>query len=239
MEQLWRGLVRLCALAAVCSCSAFACRVLTAQGIDREPSRTPSTAQPPAAIVPPPSAAPAVLLPAPAAKPKDPETLFAVPTPLSEQQLAVHLAAAWSTVVGEPAGRETLAVLWAHSALETGRGQKMLGHNFAGLKGHAQEGGGRLIWTWDESSRGLERVRRTFRVYPSAEQGARDYVELLTSRHRRARRAAERGSPQDFVAALAESDYFTHDVEQYTRSVTSLMLEYLKKNPEPVSEPSI
>jgi flagellum-specific peptidoglycan hydrolase FlgJ len=79
------------------------------------------------------------------------------------------------------------------------------------------------------------RVRRTFRVYASAEDGAHDYVLLLAKRHRRARRAAERGSPIDFVTALADGDYFTHDSEQYRRSVSSLTLEYLRENPEPAS----
>ncbi len=235
MEQLSRGWFRIGALAVVCSCSAFASRVLTARHIGPEPAPKPPLAQPLAANAPPAAAEPPLLLPEPAAKANDPEALFAVPTPLSEEQVAGQLAAAWQLVVGEPVQRETLAVLWAHAALETGRGQKMLGYNFAGLKGQAPNGGGRLLWTWEESSRGMQRVRRTFRVYSSAEQGARDYVELLSTRHRRARRAAERGSPTDFVAALAESDYFTHDVEEYTRSVTSLMFEYLKKNPEPAS----
>jgi flagellum-specific peptidoglycan hydrolase FlgJ len=164
--------------------------------------------------------------------------LLAKRTPLSEQAVAAHLASAWQAVVGQPVQRETLAVLWAHSALETGRGQKMIGFNFAGLKGQAPNGNGRPLWTWEQGSEGLERVLRTFRVYPDAREGAHDYIHLLTTRYRRARRAAERGSPTDFVAALAASDYFTHDMDDYSRSITSLTLEYLKKNPEPTASTS-
>jgi hypothetical protein len=161
--------------------------------------------------------------------------LLAKSTPLSEQALAVHIALAWHAVVGQPVQRETLAVLWAHSALETGRGQKMIGFNFAGLKGQSPNGDGRPLWTWELSDRGMTRVRRTFRVYPDARAGALDYVQLLTTKYGRARRAAERGSPSDFVTSLATSDYFTHDTEQYTQSMTSLTLEYLKKNPAPTA----
>jgi flagellum-specific peptidoglycan hydrolase FlgJ len=161
-----------------------------------------------------------------------PEPLYAKRTPLSEQAVAAYLAQAWQAVIGEPIQHGTLAVLWAHSALETGRGEKMLGFNFAGLKGQAPNGDGRPLLTWEHGADGPKRVRRTFRVYRSAEQGARDYIELLKNKYSRARRAAERGSPVDFVSGLAENDYFTHDAEQYTRSVTLLTLEYLKKHPE-------
>ncbi len=162
-----------------------------------------------------------------------PGQLLAKRTPLSEESVASHIASAWQAVVGQPVQPQTLAVLWAHAALETGRGQKMIGFNFAGLKGQAPTGDGRLLWTWEQSNEGRQRVLRTFRVYPSARAGAYDYVQLLTTRYSRARRAAERGSPSDFVTALAESDYFTHDTDEYTRSLTSLTFEYLKRNSEP------
>jgi hypothetical protein len=149
-------------------------------------------------------------------------------TPMEEDEAAIYLAAAWRSIFQMPIDGATLAILWSHWALETGRGQRMVRYNFAGLKGTAPAGGSVQLWTQEKEDEAAARVRRRFRAYSSPEEGARDYILLLKSRYPRALRAANRGSPIDFVRALEEGNYFTEDPERYLRAVISLWREFLE-----------
>jgi flagellum-specific peptidoglycan hydrolase FlgJ len=144
---------------------------------------------------------------------------------MSEEDAALHLAKAWQSVMSDTSPREALSLLWAHWAHETGRGRRMYGFNFGGLKGRGPGGTGVLTWTREASgeSRGL--VQRTFRAYPSAEAGARDYLELLAGRFPSAISAARRGNVTRFVHALSRRGYFTDDAAAYARAITSLSFE--------------
>ena len=152
-----------------------------------------------------------------------------VRTPLTREVAAEHLAAAWQTVVGAPITPQTLAVLCGHWALETGRGERMVGYNFGGLKGRGPDGSSHRLWTRESGPEGTERVLRHFRAYENAEEGALDYVRLLKDRYPRAARAAERGSVIDFADALAERGYFTDDPETYRRALVSLWREFWRE----------
>jgi hypothetical protein len=149
-------------------------------------------------------------------------------TPLDPEAAARHLARAWKNAAGRPLGEEGLAVLWSHWALETARGERMVGYNFGGLKGHSPAGESVRLWTRERHDDELALVRRRFRAYTSPEDGARDYVELLRERYPRARRAVERGSVVDFVLGLAERGYFTDDPDRYLRAMRSLGREFLE-----------
>ncbi len=61
-------------------------------------------------------------------------------TALDESEAARVLAHAWRAEVGSAPSARTLAILWAHWAHETGRGRRMVGHNFGGLKGAGPNG---------------------------------------------------------------------------------------------------
>jgi flagellum-specific peptidoglycan hydrolase FlgJ len=148
-------------------------------------------------------------------------------TPMDESNAARHLAAAW-LAVGKAAGTEqTLSVLWAHWAHETGRGQRMHAFNFAGLKGRGPTGASVVVWTRE----GLvpELVQRTFRAYRTPSEGARDYVRLLFSRYPSAARAARDGNAYAFATALESGGYFTGDGRAYVRALNSLSLEYRRR----------
>lgn len=149
-------------------------------------------------------------------------------TPMEEEEAALYLAAAWRSIFQMPIDDATLAILWSHWALETGRGQRMVKYNFAGLKGTAPAGGSVQLWTQEKEDEAAARVRRRFRAYSSPEEGARDYILLLKSRYPRALRAANRGSPIDFVRALEDGNYFTEDPDLYLRAVISLWREFLQ-----------
>ncbi len=152
-------------------------------------------------------------------------------TPLGEEAAARYLARAWQDVLGKPASEPGLSTLWAHWAHETGRGTRMMGYNFAGLKGHTSRGG-RHVWTREGfGSKGSKKelVRRSFRVYETPEQGAHDYVSLLLERYRGALSAARQGRTEDFVAVLAARGYYTDHVDVYQKALSRLARECMER----------
>ncbi|MEO7034398.1 MAG: glucosaminidase domain-containing protein [Polyangiaceae bacterium] len=130
------------------------------------------------------------------------------------EQVRAQLGSAWSAVVGTPATPQALAILTAHWALETDAGRAMPGHNFAGIKA-APSARGALLSTVEGYGATRREVSARFRVYDSAEAGARDYVHLLATRFPAALAAARTGSAAGFARALAHGGYFTADPVAY------------------------
>jgi len=158
----------------------------------------------------------------------DPKQRVVTVTPLGEEAAARYLARAWHGVLGKPASEAGLSTLWAHWAHETGRGTRMMGYNFAGLKGHKSRGG-RHVWTREATGSKKELVRRSFRVYETPEQGAYDYVSLLLERYRGALSAARQGRTEDFVAVLAARGYYTDHVDVYQKALSRLARECMER----------
>lgn len=150
-------------------------------------------------------------------------------TPLGEDEAAVHLVRAWISVAGTAPSAETLSLLWAQWAHETGRGRRMRGFNFAGIKGSGPEGDSFVAWTREVTSRSEQRTRDTFRAYSTPEGGAHDYVRLISSRYPAAWRAAVRGDVTRFVRALDLGGYFTDSDRAYSRALSSLARECLER----------
>jgi hypothetical protein len=150
-------------------------------------------------------------------------------TPLGEDEAAVHLVRAWISVAGTAPSAETLSLLWAQWAHETGRGRRMRGYNFAGIKGNGPEGDSFVAWTREVTSRPEQRTRDTFRAYSTPEGGAHDYVRLISSRYPAAWRAAVRGDVTRFVRALDLGGYFTDSDRAYSRALSSLARECLER----------
>lgn len=148
-------------------------------------------------------------------------------TPLSGSQAAEALEEAWRSVVGEAPDRSTVAVLAAHWAHETGRGQSMLNFNFGGIKGTGPSGLGAAYRTREGWGATEVRTTDTFRAYRTATEGATDYVGLLARRYPDAVEAARSGDPSGFVRALRERGYFTGNPEHYERNVSALSRQAL------------
>jgi len=192
-----------------------------------DPVAAPAPLMPPAAV----PEAPASALPASAPggldEPEPPapvvtaEPASPADTPLDENDAAEYLARAWYAVLQRPARETTVAVLWAHWAHETARGQRMHAYNFGGIKGRGPSGAGVVVWT-REGAAATDLVQRTFRAYDSASEGAYDYVALLRKRYPTAFRAARYGRVDDFVAALERGGYFTADPSAYLRALRIL-----------------
>ena len=155
-----------------------------------------------------------------------PGVVAAVRTPLTPDQASALIAGALERQTGEPPSKETVAILTAQWAHETGRGASMFNYNFAGIKGTSPAGlsvSQRTREGWGSTER---TITDNFRAYRSAEDGADDYVALLQRRFPAALDAAKAGDPAGTVRALKQAGYFTGDEVAYTRSVTSMAREF-------------
>jgi len=170
------------------------------------------------------------------ARPGAPEfsLVNAVRTQLTPGEAKNALESAWRDTFGESPSPETSAILTAQWAHETGRGGSMFNFNFGGIKG-AGPGGHSVLQRTKEGYGETERtIRDRFRAYGTAEEGARDYVQLLNRRFPKALDAAREGDAEGFVRALKQRGYFTGDESAYVRSVTHLSREMLGTELQPV-----
>lgn len=146
----------------------------------------------------------------------------AVRTRLDSGQASDALAAAWTRVTGEAPSPETLRVLTAQWAHETGNGASMFNYNFGGIKGTGPSGLSVAQRTREGYGATERRIVDNFRAYRTAEEGATDYVSLLSRRFPEAVEAARVGDPVGFVDGLKSRGYFTGDPAAYTRSIVTL-----------------
>jgi Mannosyl-glycoprotein endo-beta-N-acetylglucosaminidase len=146
----------------------------------------------------------------------------AVRTPLTTDQASSLISDALEHVTGEKPKPETVAILTAQWAHETGHGASMFNYNFAGIKGSGPTGLSVVQRTREGYGSSERTTTDNFRAYQTAEDGARDYVSLLQARFPGALQAAQAGDPAATVHALKQAGYFTGDEAVYTRSVTDL-----------------
>jgi len=186
--------------------------LLPAASLPREPLATKSVAGAPAFADP--------------AKSERAGVVAAVRTPLTPDQASSLIAGALERQTGEAPSKETVAILTAQWAHETGRGASMFNYNFAGIKGTSPAG----LSVSQRTREGYGATERTitdnFRAYRTAEEGADDYVALLQRRFPAALDAAKAGDPAGTVRALKQASYFTGDEVAYTRSVTRMAQEF-------------
>ena len=145
-----------------------------------------------------------------------------VRTRLDGTQASDALRAAWTHVTGQPPGEHTVAILTAQWAHETGNGASMYNYNFGGIKGMGPSGLSVSQRTKEGFGASEHTITDRFRAYRTAEEGATDYVKLLTQRFPEAVKGAQNGDPAAFVSGLKQRGYFTGDASAYTRSVSSI-----------------
>jgi hypothetical protein len=149
----------------------------------------------------------------------------AVRTPITPEQASGLIAGALERRTGAAPSKETVAILTAQWAHETGRGASMFNYNFAGIKGSSPAGLSVVQRTHEGYGATERTITDSFRAYRTAEEGADDYVALLQRRFPAALDAAKQGDPAGCVRALKQSGYFTGDEVAYTRSVTRMAHE--------------
>jgi hypothetical protein len=155
-------------------------------------------------------------------------------TVLSRAEAARAIRDAFARVFGEAPSPETLAILVAQSALETGHWRSMWCWNFGNIRGSF-----RGAWT---SFRAGEIVdgreifleagpANKFRAYASAAEGAEDFVRFLgtatrpgqSNRYASAWAAALRGDAMTFALELGRAGYYTASREKYAATVRALV----------------
>ena len=150
-----------------------------------------------------------------------------VRTQLSAGQAQEALRAAWEKVTGEAPSDKTLALVTAQWAHETGNGASMYNYNFAGIKGAGPDGLSVSQHTREGYGASERRIVDNFRAYRSAEDGATDYVKLLSKRFPEAVEGARQGDPNAFVHGLKSRGYFTGHEGAYLSSVTNIASRFL------------
>jgi hypothetical protein len=152
-----------------------------------------------------------------------------VRTRLDGTEAADALRAAWTKITGQPPSEHTVAILTAQWAHETGNGASMYNYNFGGIKGTGPSGLSVSQRTKEGFGASEHTISDRFRAYRTAEEGATDYVRLLSERFPEAAQSAQNGDPAGFVTGLKQRGYFTGDPVAYTRSVSSLAAQALSK----------
>lgn len=157
---------------------------------------------------------------------------------ISEGEAAYALREGWKKLHGEYPSNDSLALLWAQWALETGRGKAIHCYNFGNIKRSGDEDycmyrcneiiNGKTLW-FDPPHK-----QTWFRAYPSAVEGAYDYIRFLSqrSRYQKAWAAIQKGNPALFAHELKVAGYYTANEAQYTKGVMSLSNEFKQKADE-------
>ncbi|MGC4066906.1 MAG: hypothetical protein QM784_20175 [Polyangiaceae bacterium] len=148
---------------------------------------------------------------------------LATRTPMTAASVRLCLALAHHVVTGRVPSERSLSLLLAQWALETGRGERMYGYNFGGLKANV---GGVDFPTRESHGRAERQLVQRFRVYSTAMDGAVDFVQTLATQFPLAFVVLESGFATNYVDALMEDGYFTGDPERYRRAIDSLAKEY-------------
>ena len=156
-------------------------------------------------------------------------------TPLTEVEAACALRTAYKNVIGSYPSIDSLAILWAQTALECARWKSIHCYNFGNCKKLSG-----VKYTSFKCSEVLDGKNQWFYPYhpqtffaawDTVDAGATAYVEFLTKRKRYqpAWQEVIAGNPVRYCASLKQSGYFTADLAQYTRGVVSLTEEFKRK----------
>jgi hypothetical protein len=159
---------------------------------------------------------------APGARPLHGTVVASVRTDLSSGQASESIGRAWTEVFGEEPPKGAVGMLTAQWAHETANGASMYNYNFAGIKGAGPQGFSVAQKTREGFGATERRITDHFRAYSSADEGAVDYVKLLSARYPDAIAAAKDGNAPAFVHALKAHGYFTGSEQAYTRSIVAL-----------------
>lgn len=156
-------------------------------------------------------------------------------TPLTEKDAAQALRLGWINVFESEPTLDQLSLLWAQSALETGRWRFLHNNNFGNIKaipGHVycqfrcdEWIGGKHVW-FDPPH-----PATSFCAYYTAEAGAEAYIRFLAEKkgYKAAWTQVVAGDPLAFVHALKMAKYFTASEEDYSKGVVSLVNEFKRK----------
>lgn len=157
-------------------------------------------------------------------------------TPLTEAEAAYHLREAYKELTGHYPKLESLAIVWAQSALEVYRWKSIHNNNWGNIKRLKDQPytsykcseiiNGKNTWFFPYHPQTF------FASWDSATEGAKAYLNFLYSRPRYAEawKEIEAGNPVKYSAALKRAGYYTADLVGYTKGVVSLTNEFKSKS---------
>lgn len=156
---------------------------------------------------------------------------------ISEGEATYALREAWFRVYGQYPTTNSLALLWAQWALETGRGKAIHNYNFGNLKRGKDDPTDWTMFRCSEILNGREvffdppHPQTHFRAYPTAIDGALDYIKFLSkkTRYAKAWEAVKKGDPAEFSHELKVAGYYTANEARYTAIVVKLTEEFKSK----------
>ena len=169
-------------------------------------------------------------------KPIDDLFVDAKLTPLTKEVAACTLRTAYKNIMGEYPSLDSLAILYAQTALESGNFQKGLWNaNWGNIKRLSG-----IKYTSFKCSEVLDGKNQWFYPYhpqtffsawDTVEEGAVAYLSFLKNRKRYAAAWQEMvaGNTIKYVVCLKQSGYFTADLTQYLKGVVSLTEEFKRK----------
>jgi hypothetical protein len=142
-------------------------------------------------------------------------------TPASMGQIRAALGRALEAQTGRRPNGRTVDVLAAQVSLETAHGESMYNFNFGGIKGASQRGDTANCMTSEVVGGQEVHLQQGFRAYGSLDEGARDYISVLSTRFPQAYAQAASGNVDGFAHALKQSHYFTASEDQYAAGLRS------------------
>lgn len=146
-------------------------------------------------------------------------------TQIPPQELYVDLRASWVALIGSAPTRESILVLLAHWALETGFGHYCWNNNLGNVKHVAGDGRDYYQIHCTEVINGKvvpfdpPNPACSFRSFDSLAAGVVDYMTLLRGQFGFAWPAVEAGDVVDFCHRLKQRGYYTADESSYTAGV--------------------
>lgn len=169
-------------------------------------------------------------------KPNDPLFVDDKLTPLTESEATYYLREAFRVVTGKYPNLDSLAILWAQSALETGRWKLLHFANWGNIKRIA--GQKYTSYKCSEILNGKHKYfepyhpQTFFAAWDSPLEGAIAYLNFL---HKRARYAKSweqiiLGDPIQYSKELKKAGYYTANEDHYTKGVVRLTTEFKNKS---------
>lgn len=148
-----------------------------------------------------------------------------VKTYVSEPQMAGALIQAWTDMFGRSPTKEQITMLLAQNSLETGSRKSMWNYNVGNITTNGQ---GQFDYI-DDLVPGLK-----FRAYHNLNEGAKDYLKLLSSNHySQAWQHIMNPDPVQFSKALGKAGHYGDPNKYepaYTKALTGLYGSISKSN---------
>lgn len=156
---------------------------------------------------------------------------------ISEGEATYALKEGWYQLYNQYPSINSLALLWAQWALETGRGKAIWNFNFGNLKRTTGDPTDWTMFRCSEILNGKEvffdppHPQTHFRAYRTVVEGTVDYIRFLSQRKRylKAWQEVINGDPAKFSHELKIAGYYTANEAGYTASVVKLTSEFKSK----------